>query len=141
MPNHFIHERRQYGTKVAIRRFFHRRLSFFAFLILALAVAYSLASIRNEGITRRHELANAGAQAAYQTCQQINLLRQDLRGILIRSEVQTKLAIKNGVIPRSEAKTYLTATRKDIKQLHKRDCSSFAQPLKKLGSKPPSFVH
>lgn len=132
MPNLILKEIRQYGPRVALRRFVKRRhLQAVAYVLLAVFAIGGFAQERAYNDTHRRDQNAALYQITVATCRSGNLVRQAIRQILEDNLTQIDRAEKQHRITHSEAVYDRKLFSKYISYAKNRNCVQVSRPVLK----------
>lgn len=115
--SYFVHQRRS-----GLVGWFHRHRALIAYLILVLAIIWSLNSVRNEGIERRNDIAQATHQTLLASCERGNDTRRLLRDIISENFPALKRALRDHQISQVQYDRSLAANKLAVRKLHDVDC-------------------
>lgn len=127
MPQHFLHERKEYGTKQAFLRMRRRHKGTAAYLLLAAAIAFSFQQERQHSNSNRAAIAQGVNEAIYEGCERSNDLRAAFRGIILEQIPSIKQGAKGGVYTQKQTDAALKEAQHELAVLADVPCSQAAQ--------------
>lgn len=122
-PNNLVRLHRR-ETDTGVRGWIRRNLSWMAYIILALAIAYSLNDVRSEASQRRTEIVQATQKVIYDSCVRGNDTRALLRSLITDGQSQLKLYLKDGVLTQEQYDRAIAANKAAATKLSDVDCKA-----------------
>lgn len=130
-PREFITDRKVYGLRYAVHRFYQRRhVPLIAYLVLAFMTGYSFKVERDHSNQNRAQLAQQTHSVLVSGCERNNALRISLQEILRSGIPQTQQYVKDGTITQVQADRSILLTKAAIRRVAPLDCEK-QYPLSK----------
>lgn len=130
-PREFLEEKKQVGWRTAFAHFYHRRhLPTLAYVLLAVAIAFTIARVSDAQTNARSDLRTAAVEVVRSACERDNETREVLRGLLAENFAASKQYVKEGLLTQAQADRSDKLTREGIKKLSKTDCEASAAEFK-----------
>lgn len=121
------------STDTGVRGWLRRHSYVISYLILAAAFAYSINSVRNEGVDRRTEIVNATQKVILDSCERGNDTRGLLRDLILEGQGQLKLYLKDGVLTQAQYSRAIAANENAAKKLADVDCAKAVATVEEAG--------
>lgn len=120
-PEARVHRR---ATDTGVRGWIHRNLGWVSYLILVLAIAFSLNNVRNESAQRRTEIVQATQNVIYDSCERGNDTRALLRDLVREGNKNSKKYLEEGLLTKAQYKRAIALNADAVRKLADVDCKA-----------------
>lgn len=130
-----LHTRR---TDTGVRGWLTRNLGWLSYLLLALAIAYSLNTVRMEGSERRNEIIAATQRVIRDSCERGNSQRIILRDLISQGNTTARQYRDEGLLTQAQYERAVENNREAVARLKDVDCEKAVSRVSDQGIKEES---